>query len=274
MTGDWVFLTCLWVFSVLVMVVGAWPVPEHRAARWLTRFHVVLSKEASTWVCSRLRRARSIRWASLVVGMNLSVLPMYINVIDPSRAGKFSNPLTQSSIFLAPTFGALIAELLVVQRPIGSRSAQLIRRRSRDYVNRLWTGVVIACGVVSLIAASAATHRRVWRWGFVWVGPAVALIALASITLGVRRIVNRPVMSPDGPMRAADEALRADGAHHIAGASIALAGTGAAGALALATPLGWWQLPIGMLYFLSVGCWRGLAVGERWSVATARQVAA
>ena len=87
----------------------------------------------------------------------------------------------------------------------------------------------------------------------------------------MNRSVDRPAVSPDGSLRAIDEALRADGAHHIAGASVALAVTGAVSALLIATSDGWWQLPIGMLNLLAIGCWRELAVGERWNVSAARQ---
>ena len=271
MTGDWIFLMCLWIFSVVLILAGFWPVSEERLARWSVRFDVRLSGETSSWVRSRLRWARSVRWASFAVGMNLSALPMYMNVIDASRAGNFSNQLTSSSVFLAPTIGALVAELVVVQRPTGEHSAVLIRRRSQDYIDRFWTGAIVVCAVLSVAAAFAATSRQVPRWGFAWVGPAAALAALASITFGVRRIVNRPVVAPDGPLRAADEALRADGAHHIAGASIALAMTATAAALLLATPDGWWQLPIVLLNYLAIAWWSRLAIGERWSVALARQ---
>jgi hypothetical protein len=195
-------------------------------------------------------------------------------VIDSSRSGSFSNPLTSSSVFLAPTVGALVAELLVVQRPTGEHSAVLLRRRSQDYIDRFWSGAIVACGALSLTAASAATFRQVPKWGFAWVGPAAAFTALASTTVGVRQIVNRPVVAPDGPMRAADEGLRADGAHHIAGASIALAVTGTVGALLLATANGWWQLPIALLNYLGIAWWSRLAIGERWSVTLARQAPA
>lgn len=274
MTGDWIFLMCLWIFSVVLILAGFWPVSEERLARWSVRFDVRLSGETSSWVRSRLRWARSVRWASFAVGMNLSALPMYMNVLDASRAGNFSNQLTSSSVFLAPTIGALVAELVVVQRPTGEHSAVLIRRRSQDYIDRFWIGAIVACGALSAAAALAATSRQVPKWGFAWVGPAAALTALASTTFGVRRIVNRPVVAPDGPLRAADEALRADGAHHIAGASVALAVTATVAALLLATPNGWWQIPIALANYLGIAWWSRLAVGERWSVALARRAAA
>ena len=80
------------------------------------------------------------------------------------------------------------------------------------------------------------------------------------------------MLAPGGELRSVDEALRADGAHHLAGAAVALAGT----AVAVAVPedvTGWWALaalPVSLIGLFVLGVWWTLARDSPWSVARAR----
>ena len=82
------------------------------------------------------------------------------------------------------------------------------------------------------------------------------------------------MLAPGGELRSVDEALRADGAHHLAGAAVALAGT----AVAAAVPgdlTGWWALaalPVSLIGLFVLGVWWTLARDSPWSVARARRM--
>lgn len=69
-----------------------------------------------------------------------------------------------------------------------------------------------------------------------------------------------------------DDALRADGVHHIVGASLALAGLSATGPISAAVGVSAWQTVLGMLSLVVIGVWYGLACRAGWNVDRARRL--
>ena len=269
MSGEWTFLVVLWIGTAAVVVRGVRPLSDHQLVQWSLRFNVLVDASTMDWLSSRLRRGRAVRWVSFAVGINIGMLPMYMNVIDVERAAEYSNQLTAQAPFAIAAVGAVLAELTIASRPSGLRSAGLVTRRWSDYVERLWL-VVIACTLpISLIAAWIAAVRDV-GWGWVWVGPAASAFGVLAATVGVRVVVNRPAIDTDTNTRRVDDALRADGAHHVVGAAVAVAGIAACSSvsnalapsvLGLIPALGSWAL---------IGVWHGIACNTRWNVDQAR----
>jgi hypothetical protein len=64
----------------------------------------------------------------VAVGVVVAGLPSYMNLIDPERSADFANPLVQNTWLLGGILGALIAELVVAQRPVDRVASSLGRR--------------------------------------------------------------------------------------------------------------------------------------------------
>jgi hypothetical protein len=263
------FLVVLWIATAVVVVVGVRPLSDHQLVQWSLRFNVLVDASTKDWLSSRLRRGRAVRWLSFAVGINIGMLPMYMNVIDVERAAEYSNQLTAQAPFAIAAFGAVLAELTIASRPSGLRSAGLVTRHWSDYVERLWL-VVIACTLpISLVAAWIAAGQDVGsHW--LWVGPAASAFGVLAATVGVRIVVNRPAIDPDTNTRRIDDALRADGAHHVVGAAVAVAGIAACSSVSNALAPSLWGLIPALGSWALIGVWHGIACNTQWNVDQAR----
>ncbi len=269
MDGNWTFLLVLVTASAAACAIGSRPISERKLHRWSVQFNVLLNDVTEPWTAHQLRRARTIRTVSLVVGINVGMLPMYVNVIDADRASTFSNNLTSQAPFAAAALGAVLAEISLIRRPRGTRSAILETRRWADYIDRFWLVFIAGCLPVSLVAALFATARsgQAARWA--WVSPSASCLAILAATLGVHIVVNRPAASTDNDDRRIDDALRADGAHHVVGAAVALAGVATCSSLVAATS-GWLAFIPAFFTYAVLGIWYGIARTTRWNVDQAR----
>lgn len=254
---------------MVVCAIAARPINEHQLTRWSIRFNVLLDDSTKPSTARQLRRARSIRTVSFVLGINVGALPMYMNVIDVDRAASFANDLMAQAPFAAAAIGAVIAEISLVRRPRGMRSATLATRRWADYIDRFWLIFIAGCLPVSALAALFATARSDPYARWVWAGPSASLVAIVATTVGVHIVVNRPAASTDDGGRRVDDALRADGAHHVVGAAVALAGVATCYSLAAAVG-GWLSIIPALLTYVVLGNWYGIARSTRWNVDQAR----
>lgn len=271
MAGNWTFLVVLWLGTVILVARGAVPVTDRQIVKWSVRYNVLAANDSSRrWLSSRLRRARVARWTAFAVGLNVGFLPMYMNVIDVERAGDFSNPLTAQAPFAAAALGAVVAELSLVRRPRGMRSAAIVARRWSDYIERFWLMVCVCAVPISAAAGWYSLSRAESDPNWVWVGPAASAVALVAATVGVHVVVNRPASAFSEQDRRIDDALRADGAHHVVGASVALGGIGACSSLSVALGSSPWSLIPGLLSYALLGNWYGIACTVRWNVDQAR----
>jgi hypothetical protein len=270
--NDWRFLIVLWSVSLVVVVAGTRPISDGQLTKWSIRFNVLIHDGAAAMIRPQLRRARAIRWTAFVVGVNIGMLPMYMNVIDVERSADFSNELTVQAPFIAAALGSVAAELAFVRRHVRARrTAAVTVRRWTDYVPALWVRCVALCVPISLVAAIVATARvealRPWAWP--WVGPIASALALAAMTIGVHHVVNRPSSAVSEQDLRLDDALRADGVHHIVGASFAMAGAATSSALTAAFG-GVLGVASGLAFYAVIGVWYSLAATERWNVDQAR----
>ena len=132
-----------------------------------------------------------------------------------------------------------------------------------------WVGLAVPV-TAALAAVSTALQRG--QWGYSWIGFLGALVAAGGLLVGLRAITDRAALAPDGALREIDDALRADGAHHLAGVALALAGA----SVGVATPeglIGWWALFVlftNLVGVVALGLWWTLARTAPWSVARAR----
>lgn len=269
MSGSWLFLVVLWIATAGVIVVGSRPFSDDQLVHWSLRFNVLVDETTKDWVTSRLRRSRAIRWASFAVGINIGMLPMYMNVIDVERAAEFSNQLTAQAPFAIAAVGAVLAELTITGRPSGVRSAGLVSRHWSDYVERLWLVVIVCTLPISLIAVWIAARNDVdTQW--LWVGPAASVFGVLATTIGVRVVVNRPASHTDTSGQRIDDALRADGAHHVVGAAVAVAGIATCSSVSHALATSWLALIPMLLSWVVLGIWNGIACNTTWNVDQAR----
>jgi hypothetical protein len=101
------------------------------------------------------------------------------------------------------------------------------------------------------------------------------LIALLSLVVGLRQLVDRPRIALAGEARELDDAMRADGAHHVAGAALALSTFAASIAIIEGT---WSIFPLIAFVmlpaqFLALTEWWSLSVFSSWEVTAERPVA-
>lgn len=271
MTGNWIFLVVVWLGSIIVVARGAAPITDQQVVKWSVRYNVLVADDSSRrWLSSRLRRARGVRWTAFAVGLNFGFLPMYMNVIDVERAGEFSNTLTAQAPFAAAALGAVLAELSLFRRPRGMRSAAIVTRRWSDYIERFWLVVCVCTVPISAAAGWYSLSRADSDPNWVWVGPATSAFALVAATVGIHVVVNRPASAFSERDRRIDDALRADGAHHVVGASVALGGIAACSSLSVALGSSPWNVIPGLLTWVLLGNWYGIACTVRWNVDQAR----
>jgi hypothetical protein len=274
MSGTWLQAAVAPTIALLVIWRGTRAITTTLLAAWQVRFDVEVAPTHEAFVRGRLRRARITRAVMVAIGVLVAGLPSYMNLIDAERSADFANPLVENAWIVGATLGALAAEIFVIQRPV-RRVASIVLRSPGHYVDPVWVRWVALAVPVTVALAVASTAFDRWRWWYAWMGAGGALVAIGALVLGLRAITDRAVLAPGSELRGVDEALRADGAHHLTGAAVALAGT----SVAVAVPgdvTGWWALvalPVSQIGLLVLGVWWALARDSRWSVARARSYA-
>ena len=78
--------------------------------------------------------------------------------------------------------------------------------------------------------------------------------------------MTRPTNAVSETTRRLDDALRADGAHHVVGASVAMAGLAALHAINDALGASAWSMLLALLMYVVLGSWYGIACTTRWNV--------
>ncbi|HEX6419784.1 MAG TPA: hypothetical protein VFZ77_14890 [Acidimicrobiales bacterium] len=273
MNGD----VAMAVLPVLVALVVLWrglrPLRDVDLARWQARFDATIPDSDVGFVTRRLQRSRRVRSTLVAAGLAIGGLPAYMNLIDPARSAEFANSLVGSAWLFGAAAGAVIAEVVVDQRP-RRRIAALLERRPEDYVDARLVRVVMLAVPVVVALAVISTSMRSFDWWEAWVGVVAAVVAAGGVHVGLHAIADRPALDPAGPVGEVDDALRADGAHHLVGAALALAATGADAAApsldgAGAIP----ALLLTVVALLAYVWWWLLARDVRWSVRRARATA-
>ncbi len=220
--GEAVIVAVPLLIAAIVLSLGMCPIGRRQLERFGARFGVVVEDDDGALVAARLRRSRVLRSTTVALGLAVGGLPAYMNLIDPERAGAFAiAPVGWAWLFGAAA-AAVAAEVFVVQRPVRRGEAALVERLPEHYVSPRWIRMAVATAVTALMFFVAAVIRTDAALLEPATGAAGALVTLCAVTVGLRRIADRPRLGVAGPLQALDDALRAYGAHHVVGASIAL----------------------------------------------------
>jgi hypothetical protein len=257
-------------FPLLVLWRGFRSPDRAAIERWHRRFGGPVDGSSPPEVLAHIRRGRRYRAVGASIGLVVAALPAYANLIDPAWVSTLTTPVQTMAWVIGGAGGAAVAEITLVQRPVGRRRARLERRTWRDYLPAWPVGVVAAAAVAAAVASVAvllgAGDEPDDAVQLAMAG-AAAPVAAGLLWWGLRRITDRPELSPDPPLFDLDRAMRADGAHLLAGATVAMAGTGALapiGAIA-ATASGWLSFALGLSGWFAINAWWVLSRDAGWA---------
>jgi hypothetical protein len=259
----------------LVVVVPVALVRAHAAigddllAEWARARGLQLTPESRPIVARYLRRARVLRTWGAVAGI---LLPSLIELAWDGRVVVLGFGTDGSSAPLAGPMeayvgyllGALCAELSLARpRDPARRTASLVPRELDDYLPRRLLraqralGVAVVVGVVTLGLVPYPSSVDTPSWpGLVGGAAFFGAFAVAVETLE-RWIVRRPQPFTSPPLVAADDAIRAQSVHALAGSGLAfllLACSGVFVVLAVSDValLEWMWLPALAAFVLSI----------------------
>jgi hypothetical protein len=228
------------VALVLVVVIPVVLVRAHAGidkkvlAGWARARGVEVTPESRPMLGAYLRNARALRTWGALAGV---VLPSLVELAWHGRlqilgfgtdgsASPFSGPMW---IFIGYLLGALLAEVSLA-RPLdpGRRSASLVPRELADYLPRRLVlaqralGLAVLLGVVAIAAVPYPTGTtKPDALGLLAGGAFFAAFAAALEALE-RWLVRRPQPFTGPALVAADDAIRAQSVHSLAGAGLAL----------------------------------------------------
>lgn len=267
-SGNAVQAAIVSLVPVLVLWRGFRRVDERQLRRWSDRFGPVLDDETRPRIVRALRRGRRLRATGASLGILVASVPAYMNLIDPSRSSDFAGPVNGLAWVFGAALGATLAEIAFGQRPLGPQAAALDRRRWQDYVATRPVSRVVVAVVAACAGAVVAVARGTDNPGDAVAVACTAVLAGLCLAVGLRQIVRRPRLSLEAPLRVVDEALRADGAHRLAGATVAMAASSAAVALTEAV---WDLVPLlglaaPLLQWVAFGWWWFLSHDAVWRV--------
>jgi hypothetical protein len=201
-------------------------------AEWARAHALDLTSENAPMVQWYLRTARVLRAWGAVAGL---VLPTLITLAlgGPFRLAGFGQSSSQPGdiiyIFLGYLVGALYAEISLVRpRDPSRRSATLVPRELDDYLSPrlrwLQRGLALAAvaGIIGIRLAPYDEKVRHFSWVGVVVGAAVVLGFAFALERLERWLIRRPQPFTSPSLLAADDAIRAQSVHSLAGSGLAV----------------------------------------------------
>ena len=247
---------------------GVRPVSARQLRRFSDRFGVAVEDQDRTFVATRLRRSRATHSLAAAAGLVITGLPAYMNLIDADRAGEFAVAPVGAAWMFGAAFAAVAAEVFLVQRPARKGEAALVERRPEHYVGARWRRIATALSVAAIVSFGVGVVGGYDGLLEASTGAAGAAIALFAVTVGLRRVADRPRLDTQGHLRELDDALRSYGVHHVVGAAVALSAI----SLSIASqpvfndvaPV--LNLVVGLVGSVSLGVWHSLARQEPWRV--------
>jgi hypothetical protein len=245
-------------------------VPEPFLQAWAQRFAVPLDDVTRPFVAHRIGTARRIRTTAAAFTLLVPGIPLYLSAVDADDPARWNGTWLWLPFIIGAPLAVLLGEALVRQRPV-RRAATLERRSIRHYVEPTPLVAVGGFAALAVLTGLVGASQGFGHHAAAAIGGGALSVAL--LAMGLRRIVRRPLLEPDGPLRLADDGLRADGAHHLAGAAVFLAvaslGQGFSG---LADSWSSWVLLLpGLLTWVTYGYWWALTRDARWDARLARR---
>jgi hypothetical protein len=210
-------------------------VDDDRLAEWARAHGVDLTPENRPLVADYLRRARVLRTWGAIGGL---LLPSVIEFAVSGRvqvlgfgtdgsAAPYAGPIGG---FIGYLVGALCAEVSLA-RPLdpARRSASLIPRDLADYLPRRLLLLQRALGLAAALGALAlglvpydAQSAAEPQWPGLLTGAAILAAFTAGLEALERWLVRRPQPFTSPALVAADDAIRAQSLHSLAGSGLAL----------------------------------------------------
>jgi hypothetical protein len=212
-----------WLWLAIMAMIGA-RVSRSRVERFASRQALPITIDNGNLVIRYLATTRRWRAGGLITAT-------VIFTVWSAHHGRFS--INTFELFGGWFIGAVIAEWRVAAAATGSRrSAQLVPRRTRDYLRPparvLPTVAFVICAAVAVADAGGALAGRhaVWRHLVPWV--VVTAAGLALVYVVQRHVLRRPQPVVSRDVLAADVAIRARSLQVLAGSAVAAAGIPAA----------------------------------------------
>lgn len=216
------------VAAALVRAYGV--VDEDEIERWTLAHDVNLDDETRPVVERYLRRSRVCRTWGAVAGLLAPTVirPLLGQPVHVAGIGAYeATPGEVGLLFIGYLVGALWAELSLSRSITSARRAALLPRELDDYLPRrlLWLQRVLAMGCVlsfmalPLVATGPAVEMP--SWGTVAGVSGVIVVFAAGLERLEWWIVRRAQPFVNEPLLAADDAIRAQSIHAVAGAGIA-----------------------------------------------------
>jgi hypothetical protein len=207
---------------------------EEKLVQWAQARGLELTPENRPVVARYLRRARVLRICGALAGV---LLPTLVELVwhgelvvlgfhSDGSAAPYEGPM---EAYIGYLLGALAAELSFVRpRDPGLLSASLAPRELDDYLPRrlllaqraLGITVVLGIGVTGLVPYPSATADP--DWSALLTGIAFFGAFAVALEIVERWIIRRPQPFASPSRVAADDAIRAQSVHTLAGAGLAL----------------------------------------------------
>ena len=217
------------VGAALVRAYG--PVDEDEIERWALAHGVDVDDETRPVVERYLRRSRVCRaWGAIAGLLAPTVIrPLLGQPVHVAGIGAYeATPGELGLVFVGYLVGALWAELSVPRSFTSARRAALLPRELDDYLPRrlLWLQRVLAAGcVLSLMVLPLVdppgTAVEMPSWGAVAGLSGVIVVFAAALERLEWWIVRRAQPFVSEPLLVADDAIRAQSIHAVAGGGIA-----------------------------------------------------
>jgi hypothetical protein len=200
-------------------------VDERFVDEWADAHGLALSPKNKAMVHWYLRTARILRAWGVLAGL---ILPALVDAAFGLDAFGQTQPFFA---FVGYLVGALYAELALVRRADGDRRvAALVPREVDDYLPRR---LVVAQRAVAAAAVAGTTVLMVVPFEDVTGGSppsraGIAVVGLLAAALGVglerveRWLVQRPQPFSDAELVVADDAIRSQAVHSVAGSGLAM----------------------------------------------------
>ena len=227
MNWSYVVTNGLWAaLPVILAVLAVRPVSSREMRRFCGRYSVECSAETSSTLARSIRRGRAGRLGGAAIGLSLSPVLSGLGVSIPNEGLLYG--------LIGYLVGAFVAALIPGLPRTEPRRASLVPRRPSDYLSRLALlapTIALGASALAVIVYNLEPHQANVTSNGAPVGLLMTAVAAAGTLLGVRVVVGRAQPMTTADLVAADDAMRTQAVHTLAGAGIAVALFGTAASL-------------------------------------------
>jgi hypothetical protein len=257
-----------------VVIVWVWSLHEPRENGlrvFARRFGVTLDDVTRPFLAERIRRGRCWRAVGGTLGWIISTLPVTVSQFRPRLGSELNRPFLSLAPYAGYLLGTVLVELVIAARANPRPTRALLRfRQVSDYVPT-WPISTTRVAAIASVCLSPLSWRLAERadvdatYEAIATSVMVTIVGLAFMELALRFIAHRRQVAAAPETLILDEALRADSARRVAGASMVVVTTAATAQLnvVLYALAPWLTLFAAALYFLVLGAWWAL-VDSNW----------